>query len=145
MTASASQSRNILRISLEFITLVAGSILAGFVIGTLQHYVGFGVWGYGFSKGAFSLALIEGGGVGAAFAVPTGLIAYYGVLKRHVTNRQIAVVVLGSLAGGCLTGAIISWPSAFLTPLLTIALSRYVRVAPRSLVGSSTPGSSTMR
>ncbi len=113
------------------------SILAGMVIGFLQHYVSFGVWGYGFGKGAFWLARLEGGRVGAVFAVPTGLFAYYGILKRRVTGRQVAIIILGSLVGGCAIGAAIFWPSAFVTPVLTILLSRQVKVAPRPLPGPS--------
>lgn len=137
MTSSSVRPTKILQFSLELAAVLAVSVLAGAAIGILQHYVSFGVWGYGFGKGAFWLARLEGGGTGAAFGVPTGLLAYYGILKRRVTSRQVAIIVLGSLAGGCAIGAAIYWPSAFVTPVLTILLSRQVRLAPRPLSGAS--------
>ena len=130
MAVSSVRSKKILRISLEFIAVVAGSVLAGLLIGTLQHYLSFGIWGYGFGKEAFWLARFEGGGVGGALGAPTGMLVYYVILKRQVTNRQIAIIVLGSLVGGCTAGAVIFWPSAFVTPILTILLSLKVRVGP---------------
>lgn len=125
---------------MELVAVFAVSILAGMAIGFLQHYVSFGVWGYGFGKGALWLARLEGGGTGAVFGVPTGLLAYYGILKRRVTVRQVAIIILGSLVGGCAIGAAIFWPSAFVTPVLTILLSWHVRIAPKLLPGhSATP------
>jgi len=67
----------ILRRFVELIALLAGSVAAGFLIGTAQHFVGFEVWGYGFGSGPLALAGLEGGIVGAALGVPTGLVAYY--------------------------------------------------------------------
>jgi uncharacterized protein YejL (UPF0352 family) len=107
--------------------VLLGSLLAGFVIGTLQHYVAFGYWGGGFGKDTFVFSLFEGGIIGSIFALPTGLIAYYVVLQRHVTRRQIAIVVLGSLVGGLATGAVASWISAPITPILTISLAASVK------------------
>jgi hypothetical protein len=69
------------------------------------------------------LACFEGGGLGGMLGVPTGLLAYYVVLKRRVTNQQIAIIVLGSLIGGCLAGVAIFWPSAFVTPILTLMIA----------------------
>jgi len=54
---------------------------------------------------------------------PTGLLAYYVVLRRRVTNQQIAIIVLGSLVGGFLAGIPIFWPSAFVTPILTLLIA----------------------
>jgi hypothetical protein len=99
------------------------------VIGTLQHYLSFGIWGDGFGKEAFWLAGFEGGIVGGVLGIPTGVLAYYVILKRQVTNRQITIIVLGSLVGGCVAGAVIFWPSAFITPILAILLSLKARVA----------------
>jgi hypothetical protein len=75
----------LLRLNAEFLAVLAGSIVAGFTIGVLQHYVSFGAWGYGFSRESFELALLEGGIVGGMFAIPTGLITYYVILKRDLT------------------------------------------------------------
>jgi hypothetical protein len=128
MALSSIHSRKALRVSREFIAVFAGSVLAGLLIGTLQHYLSFGIWGYGFGKEAFRLARSEGGGLGGALGAPTGVLVYYVILRRKVTNRQIAIIVLGSLVGGCMAGAAIFWPSAFVTPILTILLSLKVRV-----------------
>ena len=45
---------------IEVTVVVAGSIAAGILIGVLQHYVAFGVWGDGFGLEAIELALFEG-------------------------------------------------------------------------------------
>jgi hypothetical protein len=137
MTATSARPGEILHSLLELAAVLAVSILAGMLIGFLQHYVSFGVWGYGFGKGAFWLARHEGAGAGAVFGIPTGLLAYYGILKRRVTGRQVAIIGLGSLVGGCAVGAAIFWPSAFVTPVLTILLAWQVRVSPRPLSRTS--------
>jgi hypothetical protein len=111
----------------ELLIVLFGSMLAGFLTGTLQHYVAFGLWGDGFGIEPFEFALFEGGIVGAAFAVPTDLIAYYAVLKRRVTIQKIAMILVGSLVGGCGAGAAISWPSAFITPLLAVGMAVAVK------------------
>jgi hypothetical protein len=86
--------------------------------------------GYGFSRESFELALLEGGIVGGMFAIPTGLITYYVILKRDLTVLRLAVVVLGSLVLGITTGMAIFWLSAFVTPVLTLALAFFARFAP---------------
>jgi hypothetical protein len=121
---------------LKFIAVFSGSVLAGFSIGTLQHFVSFGIWGYGFSKDTLGLALLEGGMTGVVAAVPTGLLIYYFILKRNLTFRELAVIVLGSLAGGCVLGAALFWPSAFLTPVWTVFLSIIVRARTTSPISS---------
>ena len=117
----------VVRKLIEMIALLSGSVVAGFVIGAIQHFVSFGVWGYGFGKGPLSLAAFEGGIVGAELAVPTGLIAYYFILKAHVTPKEVAMIVSGSLAGGCVVGIGLFWVSAFATPILTIGIAVWVR------------------
>ena len=115
-------------IVLELIALLLGSAFAGFLIGILQHYVSFGFNGYGFGKEAFGLALFEGGIMGIMFALPTGLFAYYIVLDRHVTPKQVLIVVLGSLIGGSALGIVLSWLSSFVTPILAIGLAVGVKL-----------------
>jgi len=112
-------------------------MLAGFLIGTLQHYVSFGFWGDGFGLQQFWFACFEGGALGAMLGVPTGLLTYYVILKRLVTNQQIGIIVLGSLVGGSFAGLVIFWLSAFITPILTLLLALVVRLTLRP-VGSST-------
>src|SRR5271154_7202975 len=123
MGDAAQHSTKMRRFLLEFVSVVLGSALAGFLIGTSQHYIGFGVWGDGFGTEPLWMACFEGGGLGGILGVPTGLLAYYVVLKRRVTNQQIAIIVLGSLIGGCLAGVAIYWPSAFVTPMLTLLIA----------------------
>jgi hypothetical protein len=137
MAELAERLAKISRRALTLAAVLTGSTLAGFSIGVLQHYVSFGIWGDGFSEGPFWLACFEGGFVGAVLAVPTGLIAYYGVLKGKVTVRRAMKIVLGSLVGGCLAGAVLFWPSAFATPVLTILLS--LKAAERTCVADLTP------
>jgi len=52
--------------------LLVGSILTGFIIGTAQHYVAFGVWEHGWDVEDFKLATFEGGILGAVVGIPTG-------------------------------------------------------------------------
>jgi hypothetical protein len=113
---------------LELAVLMVGSALAGFLIGVLQHYVSFGFNGYGFGRDAFELALFEGGITGVMFALPTGLFTYYIVLSRHVTPRQVTIILLGSLLGGSALGIGLSWLSAFFTPIVTIGLAFCVKL-----------------
>ncbi len=138
MAVSPAHSTRVWRIFREFVAVVAGSILAGFLIGTLQHYVSFGIWGYGFGKEPFWLACFEGGALGGMLGVPTGLFTYYVILKRVVTNRQVAIIVLGSLVGGSLAGVVIFRLSAFITPILTLLIALVVRLALRPSAKSST-------
>jgi hypothetical protein len=94
MADSPTQPTKFWRALRESAIVVAGSMLAGFLIGTLQHYVSFGVWGDGFGLEPFWFACCEGGALGAMLGVPTGLLAYYVILKRLVTNQQIGIIVL---------------------------------------------------
>lgn len=101
-------------------------MLVGFSIGTLQHYVAFGVWGDdGFGNDALRFAALEGGTIGYLFGIPTGVLTYYAVLKRQTDWRLVAFTVGGSLVGGCLLGALLYWPSAVLTPFLTFAVAAW--------------------
>ena len=110
---------------IEVVILFVGSGIAGFSIGVPQHYVAFGLHSYGFGRDAFSLALLEGGIVGVMLGIPTGLIAYYLILRRHVTFKQVSLIFLGSFLAGCGAGALGGPWSALLTPVLTIGLARY--------------------
>ena len=111
----------------ELFVLVFGSGAVGWIIGTLQHYVSFGVWGYGISREAFWLACFEGGEAGVIIAVPTGLMVYCQVLKKSVTARESGVIAIASLFAGCLLGVLFFWPSAFLTPIVTIGVASWLR------------------
>ncbi len=116
-----------LRVIVELIILVAGSMLVGFAIGTVQHYIAFGVRGDGFSNEAFQFATLEGGTLGLVFGIPTGLIVFYAILRRHVDSRIVAYTVGGSLVGGCCLGLVFYWPSAALTPVLTMAIAAWLK------------------
>jgi hypothetical protein len=67
---------------LEFLLLVIGCGITGFFIGVPQHYVAFGLHGYGFGRDAFLLACLEGGIVGVMLGIPTGervhIILFFG-------------------------------------------------------------------
>jgi hypothetical protein len=139
MAVSLTHPTKIWRTFRELTAVVFGSMLAGFLIGTLQHYVSFGVWGDGFGREPFMFACFEGGTLGGILGVPTGLLTYYGILKRHVTKRQIAIIVLGSLVGGSLAGVVVFWLSAFITPILTLLLALVVRLALQPSVKATAP------
>jgi hypothetical protein len=123
------------RFLIELLILLVGSITAGFLIGTIQHFVAFGVWGYGFAKDSLKLARLEGGLLGGIFGIPTGLIAYYAVLKRRATPKLVAAILGGSLVGGCALGIGTFWLSAFLTPILNNWGSILGATAPRTASG----------
>jgi hypothetical protein len=55
MGDAAPRSVYMRSLPLEFVTVLVGSALAGFLIGTLQHYVSFGIWGYPFNFRATKL------------------------------------------------------------------------------------------
>jgi hypothetical protein len=74
---------------IEFIILFLGSGVAGFFVGVLQHYIAFGLHGIGFGREPFLFACLEGGIVGVILGIPTDLIAYYFVLRRRVTFKQV--------------------------------------------------------
>ena len=115
------------RLLLELCILIPASMLVGFSIGTAQHYVAFGVRGDGFSREAFAFAALEGGFLGWLAGIPTGIITYYAILRRQLDARILAYTVGGSLVGGCLPGLIFYWPSAGLTPFLTMAIAAAMR------------------
>ena len=120
---SAHGPRTIQERLIEFVKLLVGSSAAGFSIAVLQHYVTFGVRGYGFGHDAILLACFEGGILGVIFGIPTGLFAYYVPLQSNVTVKQVVVIMLGSLLVGCVGGIIFDWFFAFATPLLTICIA----------------------
>lgn len=121
--ATALHLRGVL---VELLWLVPVSAVAGFVIGTAQHFVGFGVWGYGFRMGPLELALLEGGLLGAAVGVPTGVVAYYTGLQREASFRRVLLVIVGTLFAGCLLGVALFWVSAFATPFAAVAVAYWV-------------------
>jgi hypothetical protein len=101
------------RFAIELPLLVLGSMVAGWVIGAAQHFFAFRIWGCGLkvigdcslSASEFLLSFWEGGIVGAVIAIPTGLIAWYAILRRRAVVAQVRAVVMSSLLGGCLLGA----------------------------------------
>jgi hypothetical protein len=93
------------------------------LIAVVQHYVTFGVHGYGFGHDALLLACFEGGMLGVFFGIPTGLITFYVILQGHVTVKQAFIITLGSMAVGCLGGIFFDWLFAFATPVLTMYIA----------------------
>ena len=122
------------RIAAEFALLSLGFIVVGWLIGAAQYFFasripscGFKISdGCRFGQDEFLLAFFEGGLVGAIFAIPTGLVVWYGILRRKATMPHVATIVLGSLIGGCLLGAATSLLSAFVTPFLTMLIAEIV-------------------
>lgn len=116
-----------IKLFLEFMTMALGSILAGFSIAAILHYVSFGVWGYGLGKEAIEMALLEGGLTGILAAIPTGAVIYYWILKRFVTPKEVAIILLGSLVGGFVIAIANPVISAILAPIWTIGVSVWVK------------------
>ena len=117
----------IARSILEFLILAAGSLLAGFVIACIVHYVSFGIWGYGFGEDALGLAIFEGGTAGAMMAIPTGAIIYYAVLKRYVTVWQVQLILVASLGGGLILALGNPVASMIVIPLWTIGVAAWLK------------------
>lgn len=114
--------------------LIPGSIVTGYLVATIQHFVLFGVMGGGFNRAALWLACFEGGFLGALLGAPTGLLAFYLAFWRRVTPRKVAITVLGGLIVGCLVGLIgdrvnegFIVLSALTTPCLTFVIALLVR------------------
>jgi hypothetical protein len=112
----------------EFFVLLLGSAIVGCLVGTVLHYVGFGLRGGGLGIDWLEFALFEGGIVGVAFAVPTGLFAYYIVLRRRVTPKQVVIIILGSLGGGLAITSVAPIFAALFTPLITLGIALRFRL-----------------
>jgi hypothetical protein len=91
-------------------------------MGTVQACVAFVFWSHNFGEDQLIFACL-GGAVGGFMGIPTGLIAYYAVLKSKVSVRQAVIIVLASLFSGCLAALVLAAFSAFLTPVLTLLIA----------------------
>lgn len=111
----------------QFLVLAIGSLIAGFIIAVIVHYVSFGIWGYGFGKEASQLALVEGGMAGIMMAIPTGAIIYYGVFRRRVTLKEVRLIVFASLGGGLIIGVGTVVVAMLLIPIWTIAVALWAK------------------
>ena len=123
----------VLRAIVELSAVVLGSVAAGCAIGTVQAFVVFGVWDAGFGWQQFHLSFRQGGLTGAIFAIPTGLIIYYGILKRAVTLPKAAEILAFSLIAGCTAGLAYYWMSCFFTPLVTMGFAHWLTSRQRKL------------
>lgn len=123
----------IFRAIVEIAAVVIGSAAAGYVIGTAQHFVVFGVWDGGFGREQLRFACLEGGVLGAVFGVPTGLIVYYGILKRRLALAMALEIVVVSLIVGCTAGLAFYWLSCFFTPMVTIWFSHQLAYRQRKV------------
>jgi len=130
----------VVRKLIEATVVLVGSIAAGVLIGVLQHYVAFGVWGEGFGREAFELALFEGGIAGGMAAVPTGLVTYYWCLGGRASVGQVVVIVGGSLICGCLSGVLLGYGSALVTPIVTVIIAIGIRVRIATADGGAEDG-----
>jgi hypothetical protein len=108
---------------IEFVKLGMGFSVAGFSIAALQSYVAFSVRGNGFGFEAIGSACFLAGKFGVILGILTGMVAYYVILQRHVTAKQVAMITVGSLIVGCLGGIIFDWYFVFATPLLSIFIA----------------------
>ncbi len=118
----------------KILLVCLGSIAAGWLIGALQDFVAVNVALCGVSLSGncrvgmaeFYAALWQGGLIGAAFGLPTGLVAWY-ILGGRSSAGQIVAILAGTLLGGCTMGAVISFTSAFFTPLVALLVAAFVR------------------
>lgn len=117
----------------ELAAVVAGSMAAGFAIGTAQHFLVFAVWDGGFGPEHLHSAVRVGGVVGAVFGIPTGLIIYYGILKREVTLRAALQIAAFGCIVGCTAGLAFYWMSCFFTPLVTAGFAHWRAYQQRKL------------
>jgi len=117
--------KNIFHFCIEFLFLIVGSMIVGATIGLVQHFIAFRV----FSRDGLWLATFEGGIVGAAAGLPTGIVVYYGILKRKLDYRSAAYISSASLVGGCILAAMFLAASALLTPFLTVGIAAWVQKA----------------
>lgn len=113
--------------TIEILLVAGASILAGWVIGTVQHFVGFGISDHHmFSRDGFSFAAFEGGVVGGIFGLPTGLIVYYAVLRAAVRPLDVIFTFSAALAGGCLAACLSAVGSVVVTPAVTVLAAMWL-------------------
>lgn len=117
----------LLRYAGEFVALSVLCVLFSFAVGTVQHYVAFGVQEREFGTQAFLFAVFEGGTFGVMLGYPTGLIVYYIILRKTATRARILLICCVALIGGVISGMLLGLFSGFATPLLTIGAALYAR------------------
>jgi hypothetical protein len=120
----------------EMVRLVSGALAAGSVAGSVQYFCAVRVpacgaslgGGCGLTAAEFLLALHIGGTAGAMLGIPTGLVAWFVMLDRRATAREVRLLALGSIAAAGALGAVLAWLSVFFSPLAALMLAAFVRV-----------------
>jgi hypothetical protein len=107
----------------EFVSVFALSLIVGIGIGFFQ-----GELSTGAERGDIRMVLPnEGALTGALFGVPTGLFAYYALLRRKVSFRIfrsiVAVIAIISIITGLTVGYATKGEAAFASSILMIPLS----------------------
>ena len=115
----------------EFAGVSLYSLLIGIIIGSVQHTLG--DMKLARSEGLASLvrfSILEGGFVGALFAIPTGWFCYYAIFGRRARKRDWMMVtaVVGSVAIviGLVIGLFIPdllFFSSLVMPLITVYIA----------------------
>jgi len=114
---------------IEFACVLTISLFVGILIGVIQGWFAFA----DAREYRPGMALVAGA-VGAEFAIVLGPILYYALLRDRIDWRSGSIgisvcLLLGSLAAWWLARkSEAGWLSAFITPILTIVVSLFIRV-----------------
>lgn len=118
--------------AIEFLYVVALSLVVGFSIGLLQGWFAFGSGPSEYRPGMALLAATIGGEV----AVVLGPVLYYLLLRQRLTWQLALAGVFVCLFFGISTAwsltaitRIGGWVSVFITPLVAILFSLFVRLS----------------
>jgi Na+/proline symporter len=118
--------------AIEFLCVVASSVIVGFCIGLVQGWFAFGSGPSEYRPGMALVAAVLGGEV----AVVLGPVLYYALLRKRLTWELALAGVLACFFVGVSTAWSLTaitrfggWVSVFITPLVAILFSIFVRVS----------------
>jgi ABC-type spermidine/putrescine transport system permease subunit I len=114
---------------IEIASVLTISLIVGIVIGVIQGWFAFAD-AQEYRPGMTLVA----GAVGAEFAIVLGPLLYYALLRKRIDWRSGSIgisvcLLLGSLAAWWLARkSEAGWLSVFITPILAIVISFFIRV-----------------
>jgi hypothetical protein len=116
----------LLRKAGKTLLVVTGCVCAGFIVGTLAHYVGLGHY-FGWNLDALRLALLEGGWPGGALGFLVAVPIYYLVLHGHASAKEWALLVCVTFVAATVTAPVVSALTVVITPIATLTTAVIMR------------------
>lgn len=105
---------------LEFSAVVVSSLTIGTGIAFLQNLTAHRL---SFKELSESPLLLDGAHVGGVMAVSVGCLAYYIALRKRLTIRAAAILLIGAVPVSIIGGHLFSWASIIVTSLATFLLA----------------------